>query len=123
MSKTVRFKLTGREADYVQKTVNIVRHYGGKIGDVQQLAKSSLMEACIRLNGKINEAIERAEKAAASGEEGNTDVGAVDQAETTDGATADAVSADGSGDTEAEPEGAPAEEAGGDDVASRDGGE
>lgn len=116
MSKTIRFKLSGKEADYVLGTINGIRSYGVDLPGVTEIAKSALMETCLNLNKKVNAQLEKLRGEAAEGER------TVAEAEGTDGAAAGAVGGDAGSDTEDQSEGTAAPETGGDTLAAGDGG-
>ena len=99
MSKTVRFKLSGKEANYVTGTINSIRSYGVDLPGMSEMAKRALMETCFSLNKRVNEAKEKLLSQQKEGEK--KDGSAVDS---TEGAGVDAGSERASDSNNAEEE-------------------
>ena len=75
MSRTIRFKLKGAEAKYVDDTLNVMRGAGLLKAPTTEFDKSRLMEACAGIRQRITEAREQAAEEARAQAEGDTSDG------------------------------------------------
>ena len=119
MSKTVRFKLSGKEETYAFSRMHIFRNMGvlPPSADLHSLAKEALLLTLQDIENKVREELIRRQEEAANAGSG---VGATEEptAELTDSERADA-----SHSAEEESQGDAAPEDGGNELADRDGGE